>query len=36
MLVIHPEECIDCGVCEAEFRVFEDLAKHHANERAAG
>ena len=21
MLVIHPDECIDCGVCEPECRV---------------
>jgi ferredoxin len=21
MLVIHPDECIDCGVCDADFSV---------------
>jgi ferredoxin len=33
MLVIHPGECIDCGVCEpecpAEAIVCGDLAEHH-------
>ena len=22
MLVIHPDECIDCGVCEPEFMAL--------------
>ena len=29
-LVIHPEECIDCGVCQPECPVeAEDLAEHY-------
>ena len=36
MLVIHPDECIDCGVCEPECPAGPALAEHHAEERAAG
>jgi ferredoxin len=42
MLVIHPDECIDCGVCEPECPVdaikpdsepgFERWAEHHGKE----
>ena len=31
MLVIHPDECIDCGVCEPECPV--DQAGHCAGTR---
>ena len=37
MLVIHPEECIDCGVCEpavSEWGIRENLAKHYGQKRA--
>ena len=28
MLVIHPDECIDCGVCEPECPAECDQARH--------
>ena len=30
MLVIHPDECIDCGVCEPECPADGDQAGHRA------
>ena len=35
MLVINPDECIDCGVCE-QSRPVEQLAEHHPQGRGAG
>jgi NAD-dependent dihydropyrimidine dehydrogenase PreA subunit len=33
MLVIHPDECIDCGVCEPECPVDAIKARHRARHR---
>lgn len=33
MLVIHPDECIDCGVCEAECPAEAILPGEDAEER---
>ena len=30
MLVIHPDECIDCGVCEPECPAEAILLRHPA------
>ena len=34
MLVIHPDECIDCGVCEPECPVDAIRPGHRAGARA--
>ena len=36
MLVIHPDECIDCGVCEPECPVGRDPARHRDRRPSAG
>tara|TARA_B100000029_G_scaffold67484_1_gene60155 strand:+ start:645 stop:986 length:342 start_codon:yes stop_codon:yes gene_type:complete len=36
MLVIHPEECIDCGVCEPECPVDAIVADHAYEEEDKG
>ena len=33
MLVIHPDECIDCGVCEPECPVDAIVADHAIDEK---
>ena len=33
MLVIHPDECIDCGVCEPKMSGRCDQALHRAGPR---
>ena len=33
MLVIHPDECIDCGVCEPECPVDAIVADHTFEEK---
>ncbi len=34
MLVIHPGECIDCGVCEPECPIRKNLAKYYGQKNA--
>ena len=36
MLVIHPDECIDCGVCEPECPVDEIKADASPDSKMAG
>ena len=36
MLVIHPDECIDCGVCEPECPVDAILPGYRAGHRQMG